>query len=109
MQIFSSDAVNTGVGVYWMFYSGGSFEEAEVPAGFPAIEAGSSAEGLRYNLTGELLHWDAPKLDLRSLKTLLALYLSASIMCLIKCLCHPGSGFDEFLHTIKVAGAMPLS
>ena len=49
MQIFSSDAVNTGVGVYWMFYSGGSFEEAAVPSGFPDLTAGSSLEGLRYD------------------------------------------------------------
>ena len=63
LQIFSSDAVNTGVGVYWMFYSGGNFEEAEVPAGFPMLEAGSSAEGLRYS------HEDITLLR-RSLKTL---------------------------------------
>lgn len=48
LQMFSNDAVNTGVGVYWMFYSGGSFEEAAVPSGFPGAEPGVQAEGLRY-------------------------------------------------------------
>ena len=46
-QIFSSDAVNTGVGVYWMFYAGGSFEEAVVPAGMPGLAEGTEVEGLR--------------------------------------------------------------
>ncbi len=32
VQIMSSGVVGGGTGVYWMFYSGGSFEEVEVPA-----------------------------------------------------------------------------
>lgn len=45
-----------------MFYSGGSFEEAEIPDGFPVLEAGSSAEGLRYILIVVKLKENAPKL-----------------------------------------------
>jgi hypothetical protein len=30
-QILSSGSVESGTGVYWMFYSGGSFEEVEAP------------------------------------------------------------------------------
>jgi len=47
LQIFSSDAVNTGVGVYWMFYTGGNFEEVVVPGGMPTLPEGKSIEGLR--------------------------------------------------------------
>ena len=47
MQIFSSDTVNTGVGVYWMFYSGASFEEVPIPAGLSALPEGQEVEGLR--------------------------------------------------------------
>lgn len=48
LQILSNNAVATGVGVYWMFYSGGSFEEVEAPQGLPGLQAGHSVEGLRY-------------------------------------------------------------
>jgi hypothetical protein len=48
LQIFSSDSVNTGVGVYWMFYTGGNFEEAAVPSGMPALPEGKHIEGLRH-------------------------------------------------------------
>ena len=47
MQILSNSAVATGVGVYWMFYAGGSFEELQAPQGFPDLQANSSVEGLR--------------------------------------------------------------
>lgn len=47
VQILSNNAVATGVGVYWMFYSGGSFEEVEAPQGLPGLQAGHSVEGLR--------------------------------------------------------------
>lgn len=47
MQILSNGAVRGGVGVYWMFYSGGSFEPIEIPAGFPELPAGETLEGLR--------------------------------------------------------------
>ena len=46
-QIFSSDAVNTGVGVYWMFYTGGNFETAHTPTGLPDLPEGQEVEGLR--------------------------------------------------------------
>ena len=46
-QIFSSDAVQSSGGVYWMFYEGACFEEAPAPAGLPGLEAGAPAEGLR--------------------------------------------------------------
>lgn len=48
MQILSNNAVATGVGVYWMFYSGASFEDVEAPDGFPGLQAHDSVEGLRY-------------------------------------------------------------
>lgn len=47
MQIFSSDAVNTGVGVYWMFYTGGCFEAATVPNSMHGLPEGQDIEGLR--------------------------------------------------------------
>lgn len=47
LQILSNNAVNTGVGVYWMFYAAGDFEEVAVPAGIPGIDSGQSVEGLR--------------------------------------------------------------
>lgn len=47
LQMFSSDAVNTGVGVYWMFYTGGSFEPVPTPAGLPGLPEGQELEGLR--------------------------------------------------------------
>ncbi len=48
MQILSNNAVATGVGVYWMFYSGASFEDVEAPEGFPGLQPHDSIEGLRY-------------------------------------------------------------
>lgn len=33
VQILSSNSVSSGEGVYWMFYSGGSFEAVPLPAG----------------------------------------------------------------------------
>ena len=48
VQILSNNAVATGVGVYWMFYSGASFEDVEAPEGFPGLQAHDSIEGLRY-------------------------------------------------------------
>ncbi len=48
MQILSNNAVATGVGVYWMFYSGASFEDVEAPEGLPGLQAHDSIEGLRY-------------------------------------------------------------
>ncbi len=46
LQVLSSDGSTSG-GVYWMFYSGGSFETAAAPAGLPGLEAGTEHEGLR--------------------------------------------------------------
>lgn len=51
VQMFSSDAVSTGEGVYWMYYTGGSFEEAEVPSGMPGLPEGTSVEGIRYKVS----------------------------------------------------------
>ncbi|DBA88790.1 TPA: hypothetical protein ACH3X1_004205 [Trebouxia sp. C0004] len=48
VQILSNNAVATGVGVYWMFYSGASFEDVAAPEGFPGLQAHDSVEGLRY-------------------------------------------------------------
>ncbi|KAL0055171.1 hypothetical protein WJX82_008147 [Trebouxia sp. C0006] len=47
VQILSNNAVATGVGVYWMFYSGASHEDVEAPEGFPGLQAHDSIEGLR--------------------------------------------------------------
>ena len=47
MQILSNNAVATGVGVYWMFYAGGSFEEVQTPQGFPGLAPDKTVEGLR--------------------------------------------------------------
>ena len=46
-QIFSSDAVQSSGGVYWMFYAGSCFEEAPAPAGLHGLDAGAATEGLR--------------------------------------------------------------
>ena len=46
--MFSSDGVSQGEGVYWMYYTGGSYEEAEVPHGMPGLPGGSTIEGLRF-------------------------------------------------------------
>ena len=45
-QVFSSD--NTSAGVYWMFYSGATFESREAPAGLAGLQSGAEVEGLRY-------------------------------------------------------------
>lgn len=50
VQILSSTSVSAGEGVYWMFYSGGSFEPVQLPAGLSQSsmgEAGGELEGLR--------------------------------------------------------------
>lgn len=50
VQILSSNSVSTGEGVYWMFYSGGSFEPVQLPPGLSQSsmdEAGGDVEGLR--------------------------------------------------------------
>lgn len=47
VQMFSSSAVNSGTGVYWMFYTGCNYDESAAP---PALEslvgAAADAEGL---------------------------------------------------------------
>ncbi|CAK0770976.1 hypothetical protein CVIRNUC_003820 [Coccomyxa viridis] len=45
VQVFSSD--NTSAGVYWMFYSGATFESHEAPAGLAGLQSGAEVEGLR--------------------------------------------------------------
>ncbi|KAL3149569.1 hypothetical protein ABBQ32_002346 [Trebouxia sp. C0010 RCD-2024] len=47
VQILSNNAVATGVGVYWMFYAGGSFEEVLTPQGIPGLQPHTTVEGLR--------------------------------------------------------------
>ncbi|KAI3438045.1 hypothetical protein D9Q98_000488 [Chlorella vulgaris] len=43
VQILSSSSVSSGTGVYWMFYSGGSYEQVALPAGM--AQASQAAEG----------------------------------------------------------------
>ena len=45
VQVFSSD--NSSAGVYWMFYSGASFEAHAAPVGLPGLQSGTETEGLR--------------------------------------------------------------
>lgn len=49
VQILSSTSVSSGEGVYWMFYSGGSYETVPLPAGLSSQdgEGGGDVEGLR--------------------------------------------------------------
>eukprot|EP00879_Flechtneria_rotunda_P022777 GHRR01024054.1.p1 GENE.GHRR01024054.1~~GHRR01024054.1.p1 ORF type:complete len:357 (+),score=108.66 GHRR01024054.1:488-1558(+) len=47
VQVLSNSSVSSGVGVYWMFYSGGDFEAVQVPDGLPGAPAGTAVEGLR--------------------------------------------------------------
>jgi hypothetical protein len=37
VQILSSSSVSSGTGVYWMFYSGGSYEPVALPAGMAQV------------------------------------------------------------------------
>ena len=37
VQILSSNSIQSGEGVYWMFYSGGSFEQVALPAGLSQV------------------------------------------------------------------------
>ncbi|KAF8059183.1 NDK1 [Scenedesmus sp. PABB004] len=47
VQVLSNSSVSSGVGVYWMFYSGGDFEPVPAPPGLPGAEPGAPVEGLR--------------------------------------------------------------
>ena len=47
MQILSNSAVATGVGVYWMFYAAGDFEEVGAPPSLPGLDTATAVEGLR--------------------------------------------------------------
>lgn len=47
--MFSSD--NSSAGVYWMFYSGATFEPHVAPGGIEGLQAGTETEGLRYTIT----------------------------------------------------------
>lgn len=54
-QIMSNGMVGGGAGVYWMFYSGGSFEEAEVP---PALQVrGSGCSTCAVGRASGMLEW----------------------------------------------------
>ncbi len=46
-QVLSNSSVSSGVGVYWMFYSGGDFEAIAAPQGLPGLAAGQEYEGVR--------------------------------------------------------------
>lgn len=43
-QVLSNSSVSSGVGVYWMFYSGGDYEPVLLPEGFPG-SSGSGGDG----------------------------------------------------------------
>lgn len=45
VQILSNASVSSGEGVYWMFYSGGSFEPVQLPAGLSQVRAGLAGAG----------------------------------------------------------------
>jgi hypothetical protein len=45
--VLSSGNVSSGVGVYWMFYSGGDFEAVPAPEGLPGLVPGQAYEGAR--------------------------------------------------------------
>lgn len=47
LQVLSNSSVSSGVGVYWMFYSGGDFEAIAAPEGLPGLAAGQEYEGVR--------------------------------------------------------------
>ena len=48
VQVLSSGTVNGGIGIYWMFYSGGDYEPMPIPASLPGREGDSlTLEGLR--------------------------------------------------------------
>lgn len=51
VQILSSGSVGGGTGVYWMFYSGGSFEEVDVPAALQVRSATQHAQHARQGCT----------------------------------------------------------
>lgn len=46
-QVLSNNSVSIGVGVYWMFYTGGDYEAVVAPPGLPGATAGQCIEGLR--------------------------------------------------------------
>ena len=48
LQVFSSTSVGEGAGVYWMFYSGGNYENGSVPSSLPG--AAAACEGARHAL-----------------------------------------------------------
>lgn len=45
VQILSSTSVSAGEGVYWMFYSGGSFEPVQLPAGLSQVRGAGCVQG----------------------------------------------------------------
>ena len=46
VQVFSNSSVSSGVGVYWMFYTGGDFAAVEAPPGLPpAVDGGDASSG----------------------------------------------------------------
>ncbi|KAK9799010.1 hypothetical protein WJX73_003754 [Symbiochloris irregularis] len=61
VQVFSRDAVGEGVGVYWMYYSGGNFEAADCPAGLQGADSSQIIEGIRTRpglaMSQDARHW----------------------------------------------------
>ncbi|GLI70313.1 hypothetical protein VaNZ11_015267, partial [Volvox africanus] len=51
VQVLSNSSVSSGVGVYWMFYTGGDFEPVVLPEGFPG-SGGRSSSGERQAVEG---------------------------------------------------------
>jgi len=47
VQVLSNSSVSSGVGVYWMFYSGGDYEAVAAPEGLAGTAPGAAVEGLR--------------------------------------------------------------
>ena len=45
-QMLASSVVNTGVGVYWLYYAGGDFNTSPAPQGIPGLQEGTQVEGL---------------------------------------------------------------
>lgn len=51
LQMLASSVVNSGTGVYWLFYAGGDFAETSTPAGLPGFTGVAEVEGLRCRRT----------------------------------------------------------
>lgn len=50
--MLSNSSVSSGVGVYWMFYSGGDFEPVAPPQGLPGAAAADGGSGVGVGVEG---------------------------------------------------------